>query len=530
MADRFDERLSPAARIRRRDVLKGAAALAATAVVLPARYSFAQAGGTRLLVGVHQDLPIPDAQMSRAMVTHMVMKHVVENLVTFDEDYEVIPQLAKSWDVEDGGKRYVFHLRENVLFHNGKTLDAGDVKWSVEGLREVSPSKGSYSGIEVVNVIDPLTAEIVLKEASPSLPAALAGPFGGYIMPKDLDANGTIMKPIGTGPFEWVDYQPGRLLALKKFADYSVDDSFDGPTGLGGKRQAMVDEIEFRVVPDSSARATALETGELDFALLLALNDFERLAGSSRAKPIEEPGFESLVLWLGVTTAPSDDLNFRRAIAAALDYETLMQASVAGHGSVNNAFLHPELRAWYSAPMDARHAYDPELAKSLLAKTAYDGETLTIHVSNSTEYSLNAALVIQQMLGEVGIDLEVHPVDSAGVMSIVYASEPTYNFGMTSISGRMDPDQVFFRRLHSSVAVNAYDNPDYDAIVEKARASMDHAERVKLYAQAQGIVMDDVPAIVLFNVSFLNGISNAVKGYKPNALGLPRFWNVTVEK
>jgi peptide/nickel transport system substrate-binding protein len=530
MKDLIGERLSLARRIRRRDVLKGAAALAAATVIVPTR-GFAEAG-KRLLIGVHQDLPIPDAQMSRAMVTHMVMKHVVENLVTFDENYEVIPQLAKSWDVRDNGARYVFHLRDNVVFHNGKTLDADDVKWSVERLREVSPSKGSYSGIKAVNVVDPQTVEIILSEPSPSLPATLAGPFGGYIMPKDLDKaqGGTISKPVGTGPFEWVDYQPGRLLRVKKFDKYSVDTSFDGPTGLGGRREAQVDEIEFRVVPVSSARATALETGELDFALLLDVNDFDRLASSSAARQMEEPSFETLVLWLGATVAPTNDLNFRRAVASSIDYKMLMEASVAGHGAVNNSFLHPELHAWYSPSMDARHKYDVSAAKTLLAKTAYRGETLTIHVSNSTEYSLNAALVLQQLLGQTGIKIEVHPVDSAGVMSIVYASKPTYHFGVTSISGRMDPDQVYFQRLHSSVAVNAYHNLAYDKIVETARASMSQSERVKLYADAQTIVMDDVPAIVLFNVAFLNAASRRVSGYKPNALGLPRFWNVGLGK
>ncbi|MBB6309084.1 ABC transporter substrate-binding protein [Xanthobacter tagetidis] len=530
MTDLIGERLSHAGRLRRRDILKGAAGLTVAALVAPS-VGWAQAG-KRLLVGVHQDLPIPDAQMSRAMVTHMVMKHVVENLVTFDENYEVIPQLAKSWDVLDDGARYVFHLRDNVVFHNGKTLDADDVKWSVDRLKEVSPSKGSYSGIKAVNVIDPRTVEIVLKDPSPSLPSTLAGPFGGYIMPKDLDKaqGGTISKPIGTGPFSWVEYQPGRLLRVKKFDNYSVDTSFDGPTGLGGRREAQVDEIEFRVVPVSSARATALETGELDFALLLDVNDFERLAASRTARQVEEPSFESLVLWLGVTVAPTSDLNFRKAVAASIDYKTLMDASVAGHGAVNNAFLHPELRAWFTPSMAARHKFDLNTAKALLAKTAYRGETLTIHVSNSTEYSLNAALVLQQMLGQAGIKIEVHPVDSAGVMSIVYARKPTYNFGMTSISGRMDPDQVYFQRLHSSSAVNAYNNPEYDKVVEAARASMSQETRRKLYSQAQDIVMADIPAIVLFNVSFLNARAPRMVGYKPNALGLSRFWNVGLGK
>ncbi len=527
MPHRETERPIQQTQATRRSLLAAAALLGPALIV--GRPAGAATGG-KLIVGSHADLPIPDPHMSRAMVTHMVMKHVVECLLTFDEDYQIIPQLAESWDVLDDGGRYLFRLRKGVKFHNGAEFTAADVKWSLERLKQVSPSKGDYSGIKIITIKDPYTVEIGLDGPSPILPAVLAGPWGGYIMPKDLDTaqGGKISKPVGTGPFEWVDYQPGRILVIRKFDAYIPDSRFPGPTGLGGKRHAMLDRIEFRVVPDSSARATGLETGELDFSLLLEQADFERLQTSTIVRPIEEPSFESVVLWLGVTQKPTDDPKFRRAVAAAFDYQQIMEGALAGHGAVNNAFLHPDLKSWWSAPMARRHKHDPAAAKRLLAQTAYQGETLTLHASASTEYTMNAALVMQQQLADVGIPIEVRSLDSAGVMAVVYARTPTYNFGMTSISGRMDPDQVYFRRLHSSVAVNAYHNPAYDKVVEAARVAPSHAERVELYGQAQDIVMDDIPAIVTFNVNFFNAARKAVTGYRPNALGLPRFWNVTV--
>jgi peptide/nickel transport system substrate-binding protein len=516
-----------AKRVNRRRFLGGAATLAALPAFLPA--DSRAAATSRLVVGVHQDMPVTDAQKSRAMVEHMVMKHVVENLVTFDEDNKPVPQLAESWTIENGGAKYVFKLRQGVKFHDGSDFDAEAVKYSIERLKKVSPSSGDYSDIIEVNIRDPHTVEMVLTAPSPILPSVLAGPFGGYIMPKGIaeSQGGEVSKPIGTGPFEWGEYQPGRLLRIRKAKNFTPDTNYPGPTGLGGRREAMFDEIEFRVVPEGSSRVTGLETDELGFSLLLKLSDFDSLSGNPMAVQIEEPSFESLVIWLGVNQAPTNDLRFRQAVSHAINYDLLVQAAVAGHGAANNAFLHPELRSWYSPPMSRRHEFNVETAKKLLAQTSYKGEPLTVHVSNSTEYSLNAALVLQQMLAAVGIVLKVNPLDSAGVMSIVYAKQPSYNFGITSISGRMDPDQVYFRRLHSSVAVNGYKNPAYDAVVEKARSSMDHEERVKLYADAQNIVMDDVPAIVLFNVNFLNAASKKIKGYKPNALGLPRFWNVS---
>lgn len=517
---------------RRRHFLKGTAAMMLVPGLGMVQTSFAANGVSRLVVGMNADMPIPDAHKTRAMVSHTVMKHVVECLISFDEDYKLIPQLAESWAPENGGATYVIKLRKGVSFHNGKEFSAEDAKYSIERLKDVSPNKGDYSDIVRVDIRDPYTIAVVLSAPSPILPAILAGPWGGYIMPKDLDKEqgGTINKPIGTGPFQWVQWDSGRRLIIKKYAQYKPDDRFPGPTGLGGKREALVDEIEFRVIPEGATRAIGLETGELDFSVLIDLGDYERLQNGTDVQSIEEKSFESVVLWLGVNQAPTNELKFRQAMAAAIDYDGVLAAALGGHGAVNNAFLHPDMKAWWSQSMTRRHKYDPARAKALLAQTAYKGQPLTIFASSSTEYTVNAALAIQQQLQAVGIKIDVRSLDSAGIMGVVYAREPNYNFGMTSISGRMDPDQVYYRRLHSGVAVNGYKNPVYDQLVDKARASMKQEERVALYGKAQDVVMDDIPAIVLFNVNFFNAKRKAVKGYKPNALGLPRFWNVTVSK
>jgi peptide/nickel transport system substrate-binding protein len=153
----------------------------------------------------------------------------------------------------------VVKLRKGVLFHNGKEFTAEDAKWSIERLQAVSPNKGDYTDIVRVDIRDPYTIAVVLKGPSPILPAILAGPWGGYIMPKDLDKaqGGTISKPIGTGPFQWVQWDSGRRLIIRKYAQYKPDTRFPGPTGLGGKREALVDEIEFRVVPEGATRASS---------------------------------------------------------------------------------------------------------------------------------------------------------------------------------------------------------------------------------------------------------------------------------
>ena len=488
--------------------------------------------GERLTVAFYADTPITDPHKTRNLTSHGAMHHVCENLVTFDDQFEIIPQLAEKWSIENDGKTYIFTLRKGVKFHNGEELKAEDVKYSLERCKVVSPQKGDYAVIDVVNVKDLYTVEIKLKQTSPAFLASLAGPFGGYILPADLaeKQGGEINHPIGTGPFEWVEWQPDRFLKLKKFASYSVDTRFEGPTGLGGKRQAMVEELFFRIVPDRSTRATSLETGEIDFSTRLDVNDFDRLKGMKGIETVVVPSLEWTVLWLGVNVPPTNNLKFRKAIASAINYEEVAKVATKGYGIADPAFTHPAQKAWRTEKTGRPHKHDPEFAKKLLKEAGYDGEKIRIYSTRDIEYLGNAALVLQQQLKAVGINAEVQYLDTSGLVAAVYADEPKYEIGMMTSSGRFDADQHYFRRLHSSRSVNNYKNPEYDSIVEMAKGEMNHKERVALYDKAQEIIMKDIPCILLFHPSFFQAYRSYVKGYKMTPIGMVRFWNVWVEK
>lgn len=490
-----------------------------------------KAGG-RLTVALYTDATIPDPLKTRDLTSHMVMKQVCEALVTFDEDFNIIPQLADKWDVSADGKTFTFALRKNVRFHNGKILDAEDVKYSVDRMKADSPSKGDFASIESVTVVDPGTVAIKLTTPTPMLLAALAGPFGGYILPKDLEKQqgGEVRKPVCTGPFEYVEWQPDRFLRLKKFADYVPDTRFKGPTGLGGNRTAYLDEVLFRIVPDRSARITSLEAGEVDFSTRIDVSDFERLEKDKRIKAINNTVLEWMVLWLGVTVPPTDNLKFRQAVEAAINYDELAQIAQDKYATVNAAFMHPSQKSWRSAVAETKHKYDPELAKKLLQESGYKGETIELFSTREMDYMANTALGLQQQLGKVGIKVEVKYQDMPGLIHTVYASKPTYQLGMMSSSGRYDPDQHYYRRLHSSVAVNKYKSAEYDRVVEQARATMDPKERLALYDQAQKILMADLPAIILFHPSFFDAAQKYVMGQTGDAMGFLRFWNVWLNK
>jgi peptide/nickel transport system substrate-binding protein len=504
--------------------------LAATTAVLMPWHASAQmpVEGGKLTVAVHADMPIPDPAKVLSLLSHTVMKHVCEALVTTDDNYEIIPQLAESYAFSDENKVLTFKLRSGVKFHDGSVMSAQDVKYSLDRAKTESLNKSELVDVKSVEVVDPLTVKLTLAKASPVILTSLASPFLGSVMPKDLHITqgGDVKKPICTGPFEYVDWKPDSYLTLKKFAGYVPDSRFEGPTGLGGKRTAYLNEITFRVVPDRAARVTALETGEVDFASKLDALDVDRLAASTEVTPIEVETLEWVHIWLNVNKPPFNKVEFRRAIASAINYGAVQQIALNGKGFINASFMHPSQKSWRTPNMEKIQEYNPAKTKELLAAAGYKGEPVEILATNSIEYIASAALAIQNDLNLAGIKTTVKYLDMPGLSAEVFSKEPKYDIGFMTSSGRFDPDQHYARRLQSTTSLNKWNNPAYDALIEKGKTVMDHKERLALYDQAQQIVLDDVPLIILFNPVFFEAERKSVHGFKANAIGINRYWNV----
>ena len=516
--------------LSRRHLLFGSIASVAWPLPVAAQTGSPRMGGT-LTVAMHSDAPIVDPTKTVTLNSHTVMKHICENLVTFDDNYDIIPQLAASYSIEDNGASFRFELRPDVRFHDGTKLTAEDVRYSIERQKAVSPNRSDYADLASIDVLGPLSLRFRLSNPSPVFLTALAGPLGGYIIPKDLHVQqgGEITRPVGTGPYEFVSWQPDRALTLKKFAGYVPDARFLGPTGLGGNRTAYLDEIIFRVVPDRAARVTALQAGEVQLSLRLDVSDYERLKNVAGVTAIEVPAMEWAYVWLNVTKPPFDNVLVRRAVAAAINYPEMIEIAVGGHGILNTGPLHPTQKGWRDAAMARLFKYDPAEARKLLREANYKGEPVELYTSSSVEYMSNAALAMQQDLAAVGIKVDIKALDTSGLAAKVFAKVPEYGLGMMTSSARFDPDQLYYRRFHSSNAVNKWKNAKFDALLEKARMEMDRTKRLELYGQAHEEMMRDVPLIVLFNPSFFEARSNKLRNFTEMSMTMPRFWNVWLD-
>lgn len=215
--------------------------------------------------------------MNRDGNTDGVILHIVEGLVGYNNAGEVKPLLAESVEVAADGLTYTFKLRKDVKFHNGKPLTAEDVAWN--WTRYLKPetkwtclndfAEGGAAHVTGVKATDASTVEITLEKPSAVFLGLMSRPECGYtgmISPESVAADGSFVKPIGTGPFQWDEWKKGEYIRLAKFADY-VSPANDGkPDGMVGSKRPLADGIKFMVIPDASTVKAGLESGVLDTA------------------------------------------------------------------------------------------------------------------------------------------------------------------------------------------------------------------------------------------------------------------------
>jgi peptide/nickel transport system substrate-binding protein len=240
-----------------------------------------------LKIATSGDISDVDLHMTTHYLNRVVMLNVYEMLFALGEDLSVKPVLVDRWSVSPDGLVYTLTLRRGVKFHNGKTLAAADVVSSLTRMQNKGPRAGEFKKLmKAIEAVDPLTVRITLSEISAGFLAALANPICPAVIYPEGEADrqgGTITKPVGTGPFEFVEWKKDSAIRLKRFKDYTVDPR---PTsGFAGKRQALVDEVEFIPIRDSSVRAAALERADVDVAIDLTRQDMERYKGKSGLTP-----------------------------------------------------------------------------------------------------------------------------------------------------------------------------------------------------------------------------------------------------
>jgi dipeptide transport system substrate-binding protein len=462
---------------------------------------------------------------------------------------ETEPGLAESWDVSEDGLEYTFHLREDVQFHTTdwftptRPMNADDVIFSFERQWKEDNPWYSYSpGItweyfnsmsmgdllkEIVKV-DDYTVKFVLNRPEAPFIANLGMDFAS-IMSKEyadqLAEAGTMDQlnqlPVGTGPFEFVDYQQDAVIRYAAHPDYY-------------KGQQPIDDLVFAITIDGAVRAQRLQAGECHVMPYPNPADLAMLRDDPNLTVMEQEGLNVGYLAYNTQVPPFDNPDVRKALNMAIDKEAILEAVFQGAGTIAKNPIPPTMWSYNDAIED--DPYDPEAAKAMLEEAGVTDLSMRIWAMPvARPYNPDArrmAELIQADFAEIGVDVEIFSLEWAEYLaqSTALDRDGAVLLGWTGDNG--DPDNFLAVLLGCDAVGNAnraqWCNEEFEALIQDAKVSSDREERTRLYEEAQVVFKREAPwATIAHSIVFMP-MSNKVTGYVMDPKGGHSFEGVDI--
>lgn len=424
---------------------------------------------------------------------------IYSRLVRQDENGAPSPELATEWSVNADGTEWTIKLRDGVRFHDGSAFDAGDVKYTLErinGPALESPVASVLGMIDHVEVIDPLTAKIVLSSPHAGLIVLLMDYRVRMIPEGSGETIGT--EANGTGPFKMETYDPEGTTVLVANADY-----WEGPP--------KVDAVHIIAIPDTAARTQALLAGQLDMATIAS----DQRTVFEKSGEFELQNFPTGD-WFGIVfrtdLAPFDNPLVRKAVRVAVDRQAMVKLLV-GEGNAVVTCDHPVMpgdpyRAEFDCPPDVN------AAKRLLAEAGYpDGIEFDLVTSELEPGMVQYAEVYQQQVAPAGIKANIVLAPADGYWEDVWMVAPV---SMTSWSQR-PADQVLNEVFRSTSSWNEsyFKNPRFDELLDLARSSLDLEKSKGYYAEAQRLLFEEGGTFIGYFENSLRAVNRRVSGLPP---------------
>lgn len=416
-------------------------------------------------------------------------------------EFNVAPDLARSWDIPNA-TTYIFHLRDDAYFHDGRRVTARDVVYTFRSLLDGSVQStkvGTYRIIESIEAPDSFTVVFNLKEPfAPFLWSLTLGAVG--IVPEGSAPN-MGSKPIGSGAFKFVHYIPDGEVVLER------NDAYYG-------EKANISTVVFKIVPEGIVRALELRKGTVDVALnVLSPDTVEVLRSEEDLTVMEAPGTNYQYIAFNLRDAEFQDVRVRKAIAYAIDRERIIRHLWRNQAQPATGVIPP--RNWTYAPNVTAYSYDPERARQLLQESGRAGFSFTFRTSTDETTRL-LATVFQQQLKEVGIHMSIQANEPATFSADIEKG----NFQAYSrrwIGANNDPD-IFNLIFHSKMTPpngsnrGFYANPEVDRLIELGRRETDLEKRRAAYQEIQRIVAEELPYISLFYLDNVAVFNKRVEG------------------
>jgi peptide/nickel transport system substrate-binding protein len=434
-----------------------------------------QPGGT-LRVAWEADVTGFDPGFSRGIQAYYLKGNIFNPLVTVDEHLNFVPELAESWETQEGGKVYVFHLRKGVKFHDGTDFDAEAVRWNIQWTTDrdsQSVMDAFLDTIETVEVIDAHTVKITLKYPTFTLLPALAQYREGLLI-KSPTAYAKVGKqdaqqnPVGTGPFKLARWEQNNLIVLEKNTDY-------WKPGL-----PFLNRIEFKIMKDGVTRATALRAGEVDYVSWVPREHADRVMKAPKIQVWTGKGSSTAFSAFNVSQKPFDDPKVRVALAGyGIDRRAIAKAALLGHGGPQWGFLPPGAKGFLD--LSELYPYDPEKAKALLKEAGFDEQkplkySLITHAGESSLPTI--ATIMKTQLAKAGVQLNIEVLDRP--IFLKRANGHDYEQLLNASSHMLDAyDRASSFDRHAGVNIPNHQDPKIDELLDALRQASTEADYLK---------------------------------------------------
>jgi len=482
-------------------------------------------GGT-LVAGMQTDPVGLDPHITNATSTRNMLENVYDTLVMFDSSLQIVPALAESWEVSDDGLTWTFHLREGVTFHDGDPLQASDVVFSMNRIKDpaiASPRADDFAVVADIQAPDERTVVMTLSEPFSPLLSKLAASLNVIVSEDVVAEHGDLQEVVvGTGPFRFVEYVPQTRLVLERNPDFWGADA-------EGNQLPYLDGITFQFYPDPTARTTAIQTGSVDFIEYVPSADVEVLRADPDVEVVGGLSANFRSIYFNVERPPFDDVNVRRAIAYAIDEQAIVDLALFGTGGVAATGTTIPASNFYGIEDSPYVGRDVEAARAALAASAYpDGFEFDLYVTSTYDFLRTPAEVIQANLAEIGITANIVAEDWS--IYLPKALEGDFAATILGESGQSDPDDFLFNVFYTDNGGNLgnFSDPELDALLEQGRRVADQEERRAVYEQAQQRILELAPHVFLFHSSQFEALRSDVMGFEhfPNTsyLGLRTTW------
>lgn len=457
--------------------------------------------GGEITIGIAQELDDSlDPHQTVAAGTREVLFNIFEGLVKPNSDGEMIPAVAEKYTLSEDGTTYTFTLREGVKFHNGQTVTAEDVVYSINRCAAVpegqeKPLVAAFSAVKSVEALDKKTVAVTIAQRDLEFISYMTA----AIIPADYENQDTA--PVGTGPFRFVSRTPQQDFVMERFEDY-----WGAP--------AWLDKVTYKICENADALVMNLNGGSIDLCAHLTSAQASQL--NQNFQVLE--GTMNLVqaIYLNNQAKPFDNQLVRQALCYAIDRQGIMDMVADGHGTAVGSSIYPAFTKYFLPELVDKYPHDVAKAKELLAQAGYpDGFDMTISVPSNYQPHMDTAEVVAEQLREAGINVTIQPVEWSTWLDTIYNGRQ-FQATVVGVDAANMTARAMLERFTSDYGKNFinYNNPAYDALFQKAINAQDEAGQTDLYKQMETMLADTAANVYIQDLCDLVAMRQDLGGLK----------------